>query len=115
MRITKELKKKFSEKAKELAEKYNPYIDSAIEYAIDMKPMFLFQGESMTKEEIDNAYVETAVKDIERGYTERMVGYYDKWCRCNHPDEGAAYDAGQKIAADTGKCPEEFQVIDLQS
>ena len=88
-KITKALKKRFEEKAKELCERYNPY-----------------------REQIDVEYIDTAVKDIQYGYEQRMAGYMDKWYRYNHADEGAAYEAGQRMAADTGKCPEEFTIIE---
>lgn len=112
MRITKAMKKMFENKAKELVQSYNPYIKCSVEYAIGGAPMFIFLDKSMTKEEIDNAYIETALKDIQAGYEQRMVGYYDKWYRYNHSDEGRAYDAGQRMAADTDKCPAEFQIIE---
>lgn len=112
MKITKAMKKMFENKARELVQSYNPYIKRSVEYAIGGTPMFIFLDKSMTKEEIDNAYIETAVKDIQAGYEQRMVGYYDKWYRYNHSDEGRAYDAGQRMAADTDKCPDEFQIIE---
>lgn len=113
MRITKALKKQFEEKAKELCSSYNPYIKESIEYQIDMKPMYLRNGQALTREQIDADYIETATKDIQRGYEERMVGSYDKWFRYSHSDEGRAYDAGQRMAADNPKCPAEFSVIEI--
>lgn len=116
-KITKALKKQFEEKAKELCEEYNPYREDrerSIPYFIGKTPMFYFKAlnKSLTKEQIDAEYIDTAVKDIQYGYEQRMAGYMDKWYRYNHADEGAAYEAGQRMAADTGKCPEEFRIIE---
>ena len=113
MKITKELKERFLEKAIELALSYNPYIKEAIPYAIDGKEMYIYAGESLTREQIDDAYIKTAVYDIEHGFSERMVGYYDKWYRYSRTDEGRAYDEGQKMAAEREKCPREFHVIEI--
>ena len=113
MRITKELKKQFEAKAQELCAEFNPYIEQSIKYAIDGTPHFLLNGKAYTKEQIDADYIETATKDIQRGFEERMVGSYDKWYRYSHADEGRAYDAGQKMASETGKCPAEFTVIEI--
>lgn len=100
---------------KELAQKAldrgNPYISRATKYYIGTTPMFLYAGEQMTKTQIDAAYIETASKDIENGYKERGVGYYDKWYRYNRADEGRAYDMGVRLAADTDGCAGDFQII----
>lgn len=113
MRITKALKKQFEDKAIELVKEHNPYIKDSIQYAIGGTPMYLFAEKPMTREEIDSAYVETAVKDITKGYEERMVGYYDKWYRYTRIDEGRAYDAGQKMATENPKCSAEFHIIEI--
>ena len=113
MKITKKMKEEFLEKAIELALSYNPYIKEATPYMIDGKEMYIYAGESMTREQIDDAYINTAAKDIEQGYSERMSGYYDKWFRYERTDEGRAYDAGQRIAADREKCPREFHIIEI--
>lgn len=115
MRITKALKKTFEDKARELVQRYNPYIAKSTQYAIGGVPMYIYAGESMTKEEIDTAYFETAVKDMQRGYEERMVGFYDKWYRYSHADEGAAYDAGVRMAADNPKCKPNCQYIECMA
>lgn len=112
MRITKALKAEFEAKVAEIVKNYNPYIKEAIKYSVGNTPMFIYANTCMTKEEIDKAYMETALKDIQRGYEERMVGYYDKWYRYNHADEGTAYDAGQRIAIKNPKCSGEFQIIE---
>lgn len=113
MRITKALKKQFEDKARTLVKEYNPYIEKSIQYAIGDTPMYLYANQSMTREQIDNAYVETAVKDMTKGYEERMVGYYDKWYRYSHADEGRAYDEGQKMATENPKCSAEFHIIEI--
>ena len=113
MKITKELKKQFEDKAKELCAEFNPYIRQSIQYAIGGSPRFLVNDKSFTREQIDAEYIEIASKDIQKGYEERMAGYYDKWYRYSRSDEGCAYDAGQKIASNSPKCPAEFNVIEI--
>lgn len=89
----------------------NPYINGAIKYFIDRRPMFIWHGDVYTQEELDQAYLETASKDIQKGFEERMVGYYDKWYRYNHADEGRAYDEGVKAATAEPQCKEEMTII----
>lgn len=109
------MKKITNSQIKALAEKAlasgNPYIAKATKYSIGFTPMFLYAGESMTKEQIDAAYIETASKDIRNGYNERGVGYYDKWYRYSRADEGRAYDLGVKLAAETAGCTEDMTII----
>lgn len=50
--------------------------------------------------------------DEERGYRDRLAGYYDKWFRYNRTDGGAAYDKGCVRAVDSGKCPDHFTLIE---
>lgn len=38
----------------------------------------------------------TRSTDAERGYKDRLAGYYDKWYRYNRPDGGALYDEGYR-------------------
>ena len=97
--------------AKEALLRGNPYIKKAIRYNIGNVAMYLYAGQSMTKEEIDTAYLETARKDVKHGYEERSVGYYDKWYRYSRADEGRAYDFGVRFAASIGGCPEDMQII----
>jgi hypothetical protein len=47
---------------------------------------------------------QTNVNDFQAGKRDRMAGYYDKWYRYNHNDNGAAYDAGVKAAVDDKDC-----------
>lgn len=51
--------------------------------------------------------------DEQRGYKDRLSGYYDKWYRYNRADDGAAYDKGCVRAINTGKCPQHFTLIDI--
>lgn len=51
------------------------------------------------------------ITDEQRGYKDRLSGFYDKWYRYNRSDDGAAYDAGCVKAVDSGKCPEYFVLI----
>lgn len=90
----------------------NPYKTNAVKYYVGDQPRYLFAGESMTEKEIDEAYLDTAKKDIKRGYDERMVGYYDKWYRYNHSDEGRAYDMGVRAATTNPKCKQEMIIIE---
>lgn len=104
--------KQITELATKALEKGNPYISKAIKYMIGGQPMFLYANEKMTKDDIDKAYMETAAKDIQWGYEQRAVGYYDKWYRYNRADEGRAYDLGCWLAANTANCKELFQIIE---
>lgn len=109
------MKKITKAQIKELAMKAlnsgNPYEAKATKYMIGYTPMFLYAGTHMTKEQIDEAYIETASKDIVNGYNERGVGYYDKWYRYTRADQGRAYDLGVKLAAATAGCSEEMNII----
>ena len=112
MKFTKsEIENYISEKSLELVKRRNPYKEKAIKYAVGGEPRYIYNGESYTEEDIDATYLITVKKDMLRGYEERMVGYYDKWFRYNHADEGAAYDEGQKLATKNPKCSGEFNII----
>lgn len=37
---------------------------------------------------------QTTINDFNFGKRDKRAGFYDKWYRCNHKDDGAAYDAG---------------------
>lgn len=51
--------------------------------------------------------------DAERGYKDRLAGYYDKWYRYNRPDNGAEYDKGVVRAINTDRCPtDRFTMIE---
>jgi len=104
-------KTQLNELAKRDLESGNPYIARAIKYMVGNEVRYLYAQESMNKEEIDNAYMETAMKDIKNGYNERAVGYYDKWYRYSRADEGRAYDLGVRLAADTEGCKSKMIII----
>ena len=53
--------------------------------------------------------------DEQRGYRDRMAGHYDKWYRYNRPDEGAGYDKGCVAAVNSGKCPDDFTLIEANT
>ena len=52
------------------------------------------------------------VTDQERGFKDRLAGFYDKWYRYNREDDGAKYDQGVVRAVNTGKCPDRFTLIE---
>lgn len=54
------------------------------------------------------------ITDEDRGFRDRLAGYYDKWFRYNRADDGAAYDRGCVKAVETGKCPDYFTLIEAQ-
>ena len=55
---------------------------------------------------------QTNVNDFEAGKRDRMAGYYDKWYRYNHKDDGAAYDDGCKAAVASGNIPDICVIIE---
>ena len=89
----------------------NPYINLAVKFFLDRKPMYLYAGEMMTAEQLNDAYRKTAEHDIRNGYNERKIGYYDKWYRYSRADEGRAYDEGVKLATESAECADEMQII----
>ena len=48
-----------------------------------------------------------------KGRNDRLSGVSDKWYRYNRSDDGAAYDKGVVDAANSGKCPEHFRIIEV--
>lgn len=104
-------KKMMDETVAKVMAQGNPYIDTAVKFFIDRKPMYLYAGEMMTAEQLNDEYRKTAEHDIKNGYDERMVGYYDKWYRYARADKGRAYDEGVKLATASDKCKEEMQII----
>lgn len=91
----------------------NPYIRKATQFFIDHKPMYLHGGEFMTAEQLNAEYRKTAEHDIQNGYKERKVGWYDKWYRYSRADEGRAYDEGVRMAVESGKAPDEYNIIEI--
>ena len=104
-------KAQIKELANEALKSGNPYIKDSIEFFVDGQTRYIFADEIHTKEELDNAYIDTAMKDVKNGYNERAVGYYDKWYRYTRADGGRAYDLGVKLAASTVGCTEEMNII----
>lgn len=98
--------------AERLEASYNPYINNSVKHYRGTEELYLFfDSHSYTRDEMKKLYIETATKDIIHGYEDRIVGYYDKWYRYNHADEGRAYDEGVKLATKNPKCKEEFRII----
>jgi hypothetical protein len=89
----------------------NPYKNQSIQFFIDRQPRFIFKDEVYTTESLDQIYEQTATKDIEKGYADRMVGYYDKWYRYNRADNGRAYDKGVELAMNQPSCKEYMVII----
>ena len=89
----------------------NPYIKKSIQFFIDMKPRYLFNGSVFTAEEMDELYASTCRHDVKAGYSDRLYGYYDKWYRYSRDDEGRAYDKGTRIAVMKDDCVEEMVII----
>lgn len=109
------LEKAIKERVTEMEKEFNPYKVKAIKFFLDGKTKYIYNDEVMTEEEISAAYIQTASKDMKNGYEERMVGYYDKWYRYCHSDQGRAYDEGQKLATTNPKCSKEFNIIECQA
>ena len=110
------MKKITAQELKELAQKArdagNPYIARAIRFFVDGSDRYIFGGKAETKETLDAEYIKTATKDIQRGYEERMGGWYDKWYRYSRADEGRAYDLGVRLAASRDNCKAEMTIIE---
>lgn len=105
-----ELKEVFYANAKKLVKEGNPYVAKSI----NRNGIFFFDGDALTREELDEVYLDTVIRDIARGYEERMVGYYDKWYRYNHADNGKAYDLGAKLATNNPKCVKNLRIIECK-
>lgn len=110
------MKKISKEKIIELANKAlssgNPYIDKATKFFIDQVENYIYADEIMNLEQINHEYLVTAKHDIEVGYKDRMVGYYDKWYRYSRCDEGRAYDLGVRFAVEQSDCPYGMHIIE---
>lgn len=92
----------------------NPYVRQAQTYKFEDDVLYLWHNELYRKETLDDMYLDTACKDIKRGYDERLTGYYDKWYRYNHADDGFAYDRGVIRALGEKDCPKEVTIISCQ-
>ena len=92
----------------------NPYKKICIHFYVDMEDRYLLRdGAVLTEPELNLEYINTAKKDIQSGYNDRMVGYYDKWYRYERADEGRAYDIGCRLAMENPKCSDEFHIIEV--
>jgi len=98
--------KKQLKESVEKALKKNPYIKQSVKYFRRGEDAYLWNQKSYSFEELQDAYRETAERDIKAGYEDRLAGYYDKWYRYRRADEGYAYDLGVRLAADSRKCSE---------
>lgn len=113
--MKKKIKNLIEAKVAELEKEYNPYKAKSIKYYIGKSTVYIWNGQHLTEKDAVESYVSTATKDIINGYRERMVGWYDKWYRYTRADEGRAYDAGQKLATMEDKCPETFNIIEMNN
>lgn len=100
--------------AEALADSHNPYKEKATKLFVDGEPKYIWGTVEYDENGIRSAYIETAMKDIKNGYEERMVGYYDKWYRYNHADNGRAYDAGCRKASTMKSCKEDLTIIECE-
>jgi len=55
------------------------------------------------------------LKDFTKGFNERLAGYYDKWYRRYHRDEGAAYDDGVQAATLDPRCNSDCFIIECNT
>lgn len=105
-------KAELKEIVNEVVSTYNPYIAHSVKFNVDKVEKYIYRDNVYTKEELDAEYAKTAEKDIMQGYKERMVGYYDKWYRYNHMDEGRAYDFGVRRATQEPNCVDYLHLIE---
>ena len=86
----------------------------AISYFQGTVPCLMISGAWYnTLDELKEEYKKTMTKDIQQGYNERQVGYYDKWYRYCRFDSGFAYDIGVRTCIDNDAvATENFQIIE---
>lgn len=84
-----------------------------IPFAIDRVPYYIDKvtDKILSLSELTDLTTSNYEKDEQRGYEDRMAGYYDKWYRYNRLDEGKAYDLGVQRALKESKCRDEIIVI----
>lgn len=87
---------------------------NAISYYEGTTPCLMIYGAwHNTLDELKEEYKKTMTKDIESGYKERQVGYYDKWYRYCRFDGGFAYDLGVRTCIDNDDVKSDnFQLIE---
>lgn len=82
---------------------------SAIRYNVGSEQyVILNSGASMPESE----YSEIQDRDEQRGYADRITGYYDKWYRYHRSDDGAAYDRGVQRAIREKHCSPSCHIIE---
>lgn len=104
-------KKEINDLAQQALQAGNPYVTDSIRYEHGDIVLFLYAEKLYSEKELNDAYLETARRDVKNGYGDRGVGYYDKWYRYTRKDEGRAYDLGVKLAAGTTGCAEACHFI----
>ena len=72
-------------------------------------------NKTLSESEFNDLTTANYEKDKQRGYEDRMSGYYDKWYRHNRLDEGNAYDEGVRLAAKEIDCAESMYIIPCMS
>lgn len=107
--------KEIKDLAQEALRRGNPYLNNARAYPYGGQILYLYGERLYSEQELNDAYLETAMKDVKSGYGERGAGYYDKWYRYTRADGGRAYDLGVRLAADTPGCCQECQFIGCAS
>ena len=87
---------------------------NAISYYEGKIPCLMIPGAwHNTLDELKDEYRKTMTKDIQSGYDQRRVGYYDKWYRYCRFDGGFAYDIGCRFVCDKGDVKtDEFHLIE---
>lgn len=114
MRKTKIADDVLQEKAFEALNGGNPYKKLCTHFYMDMQNHYILpDGSVKTEVELNLEYIKTAETDIQSGYHDRMVGYYDKWYRYTRADEGRAYDIGCQLALKNPECADEFHIIEV--
>ena len=74
-------------------ERFIPFSIGIVPYYVDK-----VTGNRLTVDEFERIVKSNYESDKQRGYKDRVSGYYDKWYRYNRLDDGAAYDEGQRMA-----------------
>lgn len=84
-----------------------------IPFNIDRVPYYLdkITNNVLSLSDLTSLTTANYEKDEQKGYEDRMAGYYDKWYRYNRLDEGRAYDLGVQRALKDSKCPEEMIIV----
>jgi hypothetical protein len=70
--------------------------------------MHLVNGREVSERDVETM----RAKNFKKGYAERMIGFYDKWYRCNAFDGGESYDGGVAEALKQPDCVPDCQIIE---